>query len=331
MTEPRNLLEIEKLRLSVTSRAKETIPILLDVSLTVAERQVVAVVGESGSGKSMTTRTVLRLLPDGAKTDGDVRFEGRDVLAMSSSELAKFRSSKIGMIYQDPRAHINPLWTIGDFLLEGVSGREQRRAARAKALRLLTEVGVRDGERRLQQYPHQLSGGLLQRMMIVMALMPDPELIIADEATTALDVTVQAGVMKVFKDLKEQRGLAMLFITHDLDLAASVADTIVVMYAGRVVERGSAEDVYERPAHPYTEALLKSRPNPRSRERLVSIPGRPASAATAGGGCAFAPRCRFATEICTSEVPQLRVVDRNAVACHHAEAIRVPEAKVVIA
>ncbi|KRB37216.1 ABC transporter ATP-binding protein [Microbacterium sp. Root180] len=318
------LLELKGLQLSITDqRTRRVVPILHDVTLEAHQGEVVAIVGESGSGKSMTTRSIMRLLPNGARTSGSIRFQGRELLTQSAKDQASFRASSVGMIYQDPRAHINSLWTVGDFLVEGVvsSGAMSRRDARARAVRQLGEVGIADGERRMLQYPYQLSGGLLQRVMIVAALMTDPDLIIADEATTALDVTVQADVMRVLRGLRDSRGVALLFITHDLDLASSVADTIVVMYAGRVVERGSARNVYESPTHPYTAALLRSRPNPTSRERLESIPGRPISAAEATTGCAFADRCQFAVDVCRTEVPPVRKVFESDVACHRAEEV----------
>lgn len=323
MTERLPLLQISDLRVRIDNGSKTSVPVLHNVTLTAHEGEVVAIVGESGSGKSMTTRAIMRLLPRGSHVDGSIGFRGTEALRQTARELAHFRSTSVGMIYQDPRAHINPVWTIGNFLTEGVvsAGMMSRSEARHKALRLLGEVGIADGERRLGQYPHQLSGGLLQRMMIVAALMPDPDLIIADEATTALDVTVQAGVMSVFRRLKEDRHLTMLFITHDLDLATSVADTIVVMYAGRVIERGTARSVYLTPSHPYTAALLRSRPNPHSKQRLESIPGRPASAADAGTGCAFADRCKFAIDVCLSDTPEVRRVFDTDVACHRAEVV----------
>ena len=321
-TEP--LLELTNLQLTIKDPAsRKPIPILHDVTFSASAGEVVSVVGESGSGKSMTTRSIMRLLPNGSRTAGSVRFDGRDVLTQSARAQASFRASSVGMIYQDPRAHINALWTVGDFLIEGVvsSGKLSRRAARDRAIERLGEVGIMDGERRMLQYPYQLSGGLLQKVMIVAALMSDPDLIIADEATTALDVTVQAEVMDVLRRMQRERDVTMLFITHDLDLASSVADKIVVMYAGRVVERGAARAIYESPTHPYTSALLQSRPNPHSRARLISIPGRPISAAEATTGCAFADRCRFAIDVCRTETPQMRSVNGSDVACHRAEEI----------
>lgn len=318
------LLELTNLQLSIDDPVtRRRIPILHDVTFSASAGEVVAVVGESGSGKSMTTRSIMRLLPNGSSIGGSVRFDGREILTQSSRELASFRASSVGMIYQDPRAHINSLWTVGDFLVEAVvsSGKLSRRDARERAIERLRDVGIADGERRMLQYPYQLSGGLLQRVMIVAALMSDPDLIIADEATTALDVTVQAEVMDVLRKMRRERGATMLFITHDLDLASSVADKIVVMYAGRVVERGTVRAIYETPTHPYTSALLQSRPNPRSRARLVSIPGRPISAAEATTGCAFADRCRFAIDMCRSDTPQIRTVNGSDVACHRADEI----------
>lgn len=318
MTETETLLEIRHLGLEV---GRTRVPVLLDVDFAIRRGEVVSVVGESGSGKSMTARSIMRLLPDGAEPHGSIRFDGADVLAMSKRELAAFRAGRVGMIHQDPRAHINPVRTIGDFLIEGVvsSGRMSRDEARRRAVALLAEVGIPDGERRMRAYPHQLSGGLLQRVMIVMAVMADPDLIIADEATTALDVTVQADVIAVFRQLTARRALSLLFITHDLDLAAMVSDTIVVMYAGRIVERGTARDLYTSPRHPYTSALLRSRPNPRSKAPLVSIPGRPQSASEVAGGCAFASRCAFAQSRCREERPEMRSSGATSVACHRAD------------
>ncbi len=318
MNDRENLLEIRHLGVDL---GRPRVPVVADVDVSVARGEVVGVVGESGSGKSMTARSLMRLLPDGAHVRGSIVFDGSDVLTMSKRELAAFRSSRIGMIYQDSRSHINPLRTIGDFLTEGVvaAGMMSKREATQKAIDLLAEVGIPDGERRLRAYPHQLSGGLLQRVMIVMAVMTDPDMIIADEATTALDVTVQADVVGVFRHLQQQRALSMLFITHDLDLAALVSDTIVVMYAGRIVERGPARDVYTSPRHPYTAALLQSRPNPKSKATLVPIPGRPQAASEVGDGCVFATRCAFAQDRCRASQPGLEAAAGGAVACHRAE------------
>lgn len=299
-------------------------PILSGVTIEVRAGESVGLVGESGSGKSMTTRAIMRLLPDGARVDGTVSFRGTDLKSLDRTAIARYRSRDVGMIYQDPRAHINPLWTLGDFITEGVvsSGQLSKGRARERAIQLLADVGIPDGERRMAQYPHQLSGGLLQRVMIVAALMPQPALLIADEPTTALDVTVQSEVMAILDELRTGGAVGLLFITHDLDLAAAVTDTIGVMYAGTIVEIGPTSAVVSHPRHPYTWALLQSRPSTTRVERLKTIPGRPISASEAGSGCVFASRCPFAIDICRSERPTARVVDNASVACHRAEELR---------
>jgi oligopeptide/dipeptide ABC transporter ATP-binding protein len=242
---------------------------------------------------------------------------------MSKRELARYRSTDVGMIHQDPRAHTNPLRTIGDFLVEGVvaTGRMNRSEAVDRACGLLGEMGIPDARRRLSQYPHQLSGGLLQRVMIAMALLHEPALVFADEPTTALDVTVQSEVMAILAEQIEERGVGMLFVTHDLDLAAAVTDHLVVMYAGTVVESGPSSTLYETPRHPYTAALLASRPSTTQVRRLLSIPGRPAAAHEVGAGCVFAARCPFADDQCRSERPHPRVLGGSTVACHRAEQV----------
>ncbi|MBP2326457.1 oligopeptide/dipeptide ABC transporter ATP-binding protein [Kibdelosporangium banguiense] len=322
MTDER-LLDIEHLHVELPARRRGGEPrvVIHDVSLSVAPGESVGVVGESGSGKSMTTKAVSRLLPRGAATTGEIIFRGSSVLGLSGRELAQFRARRISTIYQDPRAHINPLRTIGDFLAEGVvaSGAMTRTAALEAACALLRDVGVPDAERRLTQYPHQLSGGLLQRMMIVMALLPSPDLVLADEPTTALDVTVQSDVMAVLAEQIRDRSLGLLFITHDLDLAAAVTDSLAVMYAGVIVERGPSREVSTNPRHPYTAALLASRPSLSSVTRLTAIPGRPISAFEAGPGCVFAARCAYATDRCRAERPAPQLIEGRSVACHRAE------------
>ncbi|MFT4081654.1 MAG: ABC transporter ATP-binding protein [Nocardioides sp.] len=316
------LLAIDGLRVDLTSRTPH-LPLVDDVSFTVGQGESVGLVGESGSGKSMTVRAAMRLLPDTVAATGGIRFEGRSVLGFSSRELARYRAGDVAMIHQDPRAHTNPLHTIGDFLIEGTvtTGRAGRREATEAACQLLAEMGIGDARARLDQYPHQLSGGLLQRVMIAMALMNKPMLVFADEPTTALDVTVQSEVMAILVEQIAERDTGMVFITHDLDLAAAVTDTLVVMYAGTVVERGGSAMLYDIPRHPYTAALLAARPSTTAVRRLVAIPGRPAAASEVGGGCVFAARCQFATERCHIERPELRWVDARAVACHRAEEI----------
>lgn len=314
------LLDIRGLGIELT-RTRPARTVVRDVSLAVRAGESVGLVGESGSGKTMTVRAAMRLLPADAKVSGDIAFGGRSVLGLDRSGLARYRRSEVAMIHQDPRAHTNPLRTVGDFVTEAVvtTGGMTKRAAFERALHLLGQMGIDDASHRLEQYPHQLSGGLLQRVMIAAALMAEPKLIFADEPTTALDVTVQSEVMAILVEQVRQRGLGMLFITHDLDLAAAVTDTLAVMYAGTLVEHGSSEDLYSEPRHPYTAALLASRPSVTEVRRLVSIPGRPAAAFEVTGGCAFTGRCPFAADRCRVERPILREVGGRMVACHRAE------------
>ncbi len=321
------LLTIERLRVNLRSPRRGEAPrtVIHDVSMTIAPGESLGVVGESGSGKSMTTRAIMRLLPPGAVATGRLEFDGRDVMGMSRRELAAYRASQVAMIYQDPRAHTNPLRTIGDFLVEGVTstGQARRKEAEDLACDLLRQVGVTDAGHRMRQYPHQLSGGLLQRVMIVMALMTSPRLVLADEPTTALDVTIQSEVMAILGEQIEQRHCGLMFITHDLDLAAAVTDSLAVMYAGVIVETGPSERLYSSPRHPYTAGLLASRPHSESVQRPPAIPGRPISAFEAGPGCVFASRCPFATQECHEQRPVLREVDGRNVACHRVEELGV--------
>ncbi len=295
--------------------------VLHDVTLSIGPGEAVGLVGESGAGKSMASRAVIRLLPAGAAVHGDIRYSGDSVLAMDRAALRHFRTHDVAMVFQDPRAHINPVRTIGDFLLEALLERGERRDdARAAVIAVLAAVGVSEPERRLRQFPHELSGGLLQRVMIAAALAVSPTLLLADEPTTALDVTTQSDVMVILDARRRERGLAMLFVTHDLELAAAVCDRIAVLYAGFLVEDAPAGDLHRNLRHPYTAGLLASRPDPVApRPRLAAIPGRPLSAFEVGAGCAFAPRCAFAVERCHLERPELRVLDAGRVACHRAE------------
>jgi oligopeptide/dipeptide ABC transporter ATP-binding protein len=292
-----------------------------DVTLAVAEGEGVGLVGESGAGKSMTSRAVIRLLPEGAEIHGDVRMSGRSVPAMDREELRRYRLRDVAMIFQDPRAHVNPVRRIGDFLTEALLERgDPRQDALDKVSDLLVRVGISDPDRRMRQYPHELSGGLLQRVMIAAALAIEPKLLLADEPTTALDVTTQSDVMVHLDAQRRRRGLAMIFVTHDLELAIAVCDRIAVMYAGYLVEDSPAASLHQDAIHPYTKGLLASRPSAAMRmERLAAIPGRPLSAFEVGEGCVFASRCAFAQERCLEERPGLRDFGAGRVACHRAE------------
>jgi len=311
------LLELGQLRVELKIGGRWR-AVVQDVSLTLAAGQTVGIVGESGSGKSVTARSIARLLPPGARVTGEIRFDGEPVWAMNRARLRQFRAHDIGIIYQDPRAHVNTVHSIGDFLTEGVrdQGPRERRELAISALRA---VGIPDPERRLKQYPHQLSGGLLQRVMIAAAIMPGPRLLLADEPTTALDVTTQSEVMAVLDDQRQARQLAMVFITHDLDLAAAVTDTIAVMYAGTIVETGPSAGLHERALHPYTAGLLAARPQPSRVASLYTIPGRPIAAYESGTGCVFAGRCAYTQQYCLDARPEPRQFGDHVVACHRTE------------
>jgi oligopeptide/dipeptide ABC transporter ATP-binding protein len=318
------LLDVERLtvRLPVDGVQRA---VLRDVSLTVRAGEAVGLVGESGSGKSMTARAIDRLLPTGAQIEGQVRYRGQDVSQLTGADLRGFRA-KVAMIFQDPRAHVNPVRRIGDFMTEALRTnlRVPGPYAEKRAASMLKQVGIEDGERRLRQYPHELSGGMLQRVMIAAALLTDPRLLLADEPTTALDVTTQAEVMAILDNLRHEYGLAMLFITHDLELAAAICDRTIVMYAGQVVEVRNSALLHEDPLHPYTAALTAARPDiERTAARLQAIPGRPLSAFEAPASeCALAPRCPHATDACRTGVPELIALDGGESRCIRAGELR---------
>ncbi|MFD3559844.1 ABC transporter ATP-binding protein [Streptomyces sp. NPDC058686] len=317
------VLDIRDLRLRLPDTAR---PVLDGVDLSVAAGETVALVGESGSGKSLTARTVLGLLPPGATAEGTVRVSGDDVFTMTPPRLRELRTGTAAMIFQDPRAAINPLRRIGDFLTESLRLNSKMRAEEAgrRAAEMLAAVGLSPDA--LRRHPGQLSGGMLQRVMIAAALMGDPALLLADEATTALDVTTQAEVVALLGDLRAQFGTGLLFVTHDLGLAATISDRVYVMYAGRIAEAGPADVLFDRPRHPYTAALLAATPRLDAPQgRLAAIDGQPPDLRRELTGCPFAPRCAYATDICRNEVPADRPVGdkdgplRHRVACHHSE------------
>ncbi|HTB47288.1 MAG TPA: ABC transporter ATP-binding protein [Acetobacteraceae bacterium] len=281
------------------------------VSWTVDPGETVAIVGESGSGKSVTALSVLRLIPDppGRITAGQVWFGGRDLMLLSPEAMREVRGGAIGMVFQEPMTSLNPVLTIGRQITETLEQHRgmARPAAYQRAVELLVLVGIADGARRLKQYPHQLSGGMRQRVMIAIALACEPKLIIADEPTTALDVTIQAQILELMKALTRRLGVALVIITHNLGVVARYANRVNVMYAGRIVESGAAADIYHRPLHPYTMALLRSVPRlDRPRQaRLDPVEGQPPDLTRLDAGCAFRPRCRFAVEICATARPAL--------------------------
>ena len=289
-----------------------TITAVDHVSFDVAAGETLAIVGESGSGKSVTALSILRLIPDppGQIESGEILFDGKDLLKLSDQEIREVRGNRIAMIFQEPMSSLNPSLTVG--LQVGEPINLHRKApwsvALDKARELLGMVRMSDTASRVTAYPHQFSGGMRQRAMIAMALACEPQLIIADEPTTALDVTVQAQILDLLKDMAARTGSALILITHDLGVVARYADRVVVMYAGRVVESAPAEELYARPRHPYTRGLMASVPRLHSDagERLVPIEGQPPDLSRMPVGCAFAPRCRQATDICRNEPPPLR-------------------------
>ncbi len=293
-----------------------------DVSWDVQEGETVALVGESGCGKSVSALSIMRLVsqPAGQITGGQVMFKGRDLLTLGEEAMRRVRGREIAMIFQEPMTSLNPVLTVGRQLTEGLEIHlgQTPDQARARAMELLTMVGISDPERRLPQYPHQFSGGMRQRMMIAMALACNPSLVLADEPTTALDVTIQAQILELMKDLSRRLGAAMLMITHNLGVVARYADRVNVMYAGRIVEGGTAREVYGNPRHPYTLGLLRSVPRldePR-RGRLAPIDGQPPDLTRLPPGCSFAPRCAFRVDRCSVERPPLSLVGQNGVSRH---------------
>ncbi|GAB2488457.1 ABC transporter ATP-binding protein [Nocardiopsis aegyptia] len=314
------LLDIEDLTVDLHG-ADTRRPVLDQVSLTVAPGEVVGLVGESGSGKSTTARAALRLLPDGATATGRATVAGTDVLTAGPAALTDLRSRRVSMVFQDPRSVLNPVRRIGDFLTErlvlalGVP----RARAMGRARALLGEVGLNRPEERLRQFPHELSGGMLQRVVLAAALATGPDLLLADEATSALDATTQAEVLSILRDLRRERDMGVLFITHDLHLAAAYCDRVYVMYAGRVVEERTAGALFADPRHPYTRGLLACAPGLDSDREPEPIPGAPPSLATAFTGCPFAPRCPEAEEACSTWRPEALPLSDGRVACRRAD------------
>jgi oligopeptide/dipeptide ABC transporter ATP-binding protein len=281
------------------------------VSFDVQPGQTLGIVGESGSGKTVCTQTLIGLVP-GADVRGQAFFDGRDLLAMRANELRAVRGARIATIFQDPLSSLHPLYRVGWQIAEMIQAHRNvtRRAARTKAVELLEMVGIPQAARRIDDYPHQFSGGMRQRVMIAMALALEPELIIADEPTTALDATVQAQILDLLGRLREELGTALVVITHDLGVVADIADEVMVMYAGRIVESAGRRPIYYQSHHPYTKGLLESIPGAAGISgALRPIPGQPPSMIAVPGGCAFHPRCRYAMDRCLTDQPDLHPVD----------------------
>lgn len=315
------LLRVEGLKTLFRQDGK-TVTAVDGVSFDVRRGETLAIVGESGSGKSVTAMSILRLIPSppGEIAEGEILFNGRDVLAMDDEEIRQLRGGDIAMIFQEPMTSMNPVLSIGRQLSEPmeVHNRGDRKSLREKCTELLRKVRIPDPESRLDAYPHQLSGGMRQRAMIAMGLACNPKLIIADEPTTALDVTVQAQILELLKDLTREHNSSMILITHDLGVVARYADRINVMYAGRVVEQGTARDIFKDPRHPYTLGLMASIPRLDQKKggRLIPIHGQPPNLANLPKGCPFHPRCPYAEDRCREERPPLTAVDGDhAMAC----------------
>jgi len=293
------------------------------VSYTLNEGETLGVVGESGCGKSVHARSIMRLIPipPGKIEKGEIWYDGRDLLKLPKNDMFQIRGPEIAMVFQDPMTFLNPVLTVGFQLNEALKLHQKMDDTEAseKAGELLSLVGIPEAKQRLNDYPHQFSGGMRQRVLIAMALSCNPKLLIADEPTTALDVTIQAQIVELVKRLQEQFGMAVMWITHDLGVAASLVKTINVMYAGYLIERGNVKDIFKRPRHPYTKGLLSSLPriDQKPGTKLTSIPGNPPNLVGLKPGCPFVPRCIYAQDHCSEEMPQLETTgeDGRTVAC----------------
>jgi oligopeptide/dipeptide ABC transporter ATP-binding protein len=328
---PEPALQVERLEVDFPTK-DGVVHAVRGVDFSLAPGEVLGIVGESGSGKSVTALATMGLLPKGAVVRGSIRFDGTDLLTLKEKQLTQVRGTGIAMIFQDPMTSLNPVYTIGWQITEAILAHQDvsKDAAMARAIELLAKVGIPNPAERVDNYPHEFSGGMRQRVVIAIAMANDPEVILADEPTTALDVTVQAQVLNSLKAAMAETGAALLLITHDLGVIAGLADRVLVMYAGRPVEIGTAEDVFYRPSMPYTLGLLGSLPRLDSdgAERLRQIPGAPPSMIGDRTGCPFAPRCPLAADVCRETEPELVVVPsvnsalgEHRAACHFADAV----------
>lgn len=312
------LLEVKNLKTSFFTHVGE-VKAIRDISFSVRKGEAIGIVGESGSGKSVTSLSIMQLQHPGRIMGGEILFHGEDLLKKNKKEMRKMRSSKIAMIFQDPMTSLNALITIGSQISEAVLEHEKltKKQAMERAVQMLRLVGIPDPEERIHCYPHEFSGGMRQRVMIAMALSCNPELLIADEPTTALDVTIQAQILRLLNDLKERTNTSIILITHDLGVVASSCSRIIVMYGGQIMETGTVEDIFYSPLHPYTMGLLQSIPKAGgSRERLQSIAGTPPDMLQPPAGCPFYPRCEFAMGVCRERtVPEFHRGEEHAVRC----------------
>ena len=314
-----NILSVKDLRTSFTTDNGEVMAVN-GISFNLDKGKILGIVGESGSGKSVTAYSIMRILEsNGSIKGGQVLYKGEDVTKFSEKKMREFRGKCCSIIFQDPMTSLNPVFTVGNQLREAIELHTDRKGkeAEARAVEMLTLVGVNEPEKRVKQYPYELSGGMRQRVMIAMALACEPDILIADEPTTALDVTIQAQILELMQELQKKLGMAIIMVTHDLGVIASMCDEILVMYGGRVCERGTADDIFYRPAHEYTKGLLRSIPKADNmNEKLVPIGGTPINLLQMPAGCAFCPRCDAAMKICLSEKPEeLRISDTHLASC----------------
>lgn len=314
-----NILSVVDLNTSFRTDRGEVMAVN-GVSFNLDRGKILGIVGESGSGKSVTAYSIMQILEkNGSIKKGQVLYKGEDITKFTEKQMREFRGKCCSIIFQDPMTSLNPVFTIGNQLKEAIELHTPRKGKEAmeRAVEMLTLVGVNEPEKRVKQYPYELSGGMRQRVMIAMALACEPDILIADEPTTALDVTIQAQILELMQGLQKKLGMAIIMVTHDLGVIADMCDEIIVMYGGRVCERGTAEDIFYRPSHEYTKGLLKSIPSvDRMGEKLVPIPGTPINLLNMPKGCAFCPRCENAMKICIEEIPpEMQMPDGHFASC----------------
>ena len=314
-----NILSVQNLHTSFHTDKGE-VKAVNGVTFNLEKGKILGIVGESGSGKSVTAYSIMRILEkNGRITEGKILYKGQDIAEFSEKQMREFRGKCCSIIFQDPMTSLNPVFTVGNQLREAIELHTDRKGKEAEArdIEMLTLVGVNEPEKRVKQYPYELSGGMRQRVMIAMALACEPDILIADEPTTALDVTIQAQILELMQSLQKKLGMAIIMVTHDLGVIADMCDEIIVMYGGRVCERGTAEDIFYRPHHEYTKGLLRSIPNvDRIGEKLIPIPGTPINLLNMPKGCAFCPRCEEAMKICIEEQPpEMQMPDGHFASC----------------
>ena len=314
-----NILSVQNLHTSFHTDKGE-VKAVNGVTFNLEKGKILGIVGESGSGKSVTAYSIMRILEkNGRITEGKILYKGQDIAAFSEKQMREFRGKCCSIIFQDPMTSLNPVFTVGNQLKEAIELHTDRKGkeAEARAIEMLTLVGVNEPEKRVKQYPYELSGGMRQRVMIAMARACEPDILMSDEPTTALDVTIQAQILELMQSLQKKLGMAIIMVTHDLGVIADMCDEIIVMYGGRVCERGTAEDIFYRPHHEYTKGLLRSIPNvDRIGEKLIPIPGTPINLLNMPKGCAFCPRCEEAMKICIEEQPpEMQMPDGHFASC----------------